>query len=1193
MNDASVTWRSLPLADGARALIEASAGTGKTWTIAALYLRLHLQQRLLPPQIVVTTFTSAAAQELRERLRARLLRALARADAADARADAADSDDVDVWMDECWHADPSQRAADALHLRLALAEFDRAPITTLHGLCGKIIAEHGLMIGADFSADTMTSGNGLDAQLRDDAWRRIVQAPPAQRSAGETAWAQAGYKKFTEALTRACEPGMDVRCIDLSALKALMTAKNAQVLRDGANSIRHQSKKRTLKDRLSNLADYLLAGDVNVLPKICTDKKQTLDILLRDQVPPETLAAVSQHPAIVLARAVLACVPKDPQAPILAQTLAEARQWLLGERERRLRARSELSFDAMIARVADALAGDGGAELAVCVRQRWPIALVDEFQDTDARQFDILDHLWPQATTGDATADACTRRLSLVMIGDPKQAIYAFRGGDIAAYQRAGATARTHMRLDVNRRSTPEFVAACNELFDAPDSALGRDGKDAIRYIPARACAAKDGDRTLTIDGQPCARPLAIHQRRSSEDKKEGAEYLRDQALDACARHIATMLQERRHRIGGELLAPGDLAVLLPANRDIAALRTRLTACGVPSVGAGTQSVFASDSARDLQVIFYAIAHPHDVMALRAALATPLFFDRDFAAIRALADDADGWQRIVLQFAGWHQQWQRDGVQAVLASLIASQAAPLGGRADSERRLTDLRHLGELLQARARDGDGVQGLLTWLAEQRAGDSDDEAGDERQLRVESDARRVRLMTLHACKGLQFPVVFLPLLWAHKGKSIPFPLARANDGKRRLLDLGGPEYDATLEAAQWESQDERFRVLYVALTRAQYACHVYALDRDVVKNEHERSALQVQLSRLRSRAGENPLERTCPHVDWSEDWPETSISYQPDAAASPALRAARPLVPAPRPFLGRYSFSSLVHRTAEPGDNGGASDEPAGTNQIIDASEEITSTHPQLIELERWKGTEFGTALHSVFEKKSPGASLSSQHALVQRCLHDNGIDFAHDPHLPALVATRLQAVLDAPLHLADGAALRLRDLRPAQQRHEMAFCFALDGAQMKRLREVCKDHGQSDVLPEQAPATLRGTMSGFIDLVFEHEGRFHVLDWKSNWLGARLDDYAPTALRGAMDHHHYRFQALLYTIALDRYLRSRLPDYDRSRQLGAAVYLFVRAVGLSADAGVWSQRFSDAFVAAADAALAHGEAGVMA
>lgn len=1192
MNDASITWRSLPLADGARALIEASAGTGKTWTIAALYLRLHLQQRLLPPQIVVTTFTNAAAQELRERLRARLLRALARADAADASADATDSDDVDVWLDECWHADPSRRAADALHLRLALAEFDRAPITTLHGLCGKIIAEHGLATGADFSADTMTSGKGLDAQLRDDAWRRIVQVATAQRSAGGSAWAQAGHEEFTKALARACEPGVDVRRIDLSALKALMTAENAQVLRDGSNSIRLQSPKTALKKRLSELADYLQAGDVTVLPKICTDKKQTLDTLLRDQVPPETLAAVSQHPAIVLARAVLACVPKDPQAPILAQALAEARQWLLGERDRRLRARSELSFDAMIARVADALTGGGGAELAACVRQRWPIALVDEFQDTDARQFDILDHLWPQAATGDAAADARTRLPQLVMIGDPKQAIYTFRGGDIAAYQRAGATARTHMRLDINRRSTPEFVAACNELFDAPDSALGRDGKDAIRYIPARACAAKDGDKTLTVNGQPCAQPLAIHERRSSEDK-ERAEDLRDQSLDACARHIATMLHERRHRIGGELLAPGDLAVLLPANRDIAALRTRLTAHGVPSVGAGTQSVFASDSARDLQVILYAIAHPHDVMALRAALATPLFFDRDFAAIRALADDTEGWQRIVRQFAGWHQQWQRDGVQAVLASLIAGQAAQLGGRADSERRLTDLRHLGELLQARAQDGDGIQGLLTWLAEQRTGDSDEDAGDERQLRVESDARRVRLMTLHACKGLQFPVVFLPLLWAHKGKPISFPLARACDGKRRLLDLGGPQFDATREAAQWEDQDERFRVLYVALTRAQYACHVYALDQDVAKDEHERSALQVQLSRLRTRVGKPPFAVAFPHVEWSNGWPKTSSIYQPDAAAPPARRAARTLALAPRPFLGRYSFSSLVHRTAEPGDNGGASDEPVGASQIIEASDEVTSAHPHLIELERWKGTEFGTALHSVFEKTSPDAPLRAQLALVQRCLHDNGIDFAHDAHLPALVATRLQAVLDTPLRLADGAALRLRDLRPAQQRHEMAFCFALDGAQMKRLREVCKNHEQSDLLPEQAPATLRGTMSGFIDLVFEHEGRFHVLDWKSNWLGARLDDYAPAALREAMDRHHYRFQALLYTIALDRYLRSRLPDYDRSRQLGAPVYLFVRAVGLGADAGVWSQRFPDAFVAAADEALAHGETGVMA
>ena len=1205
MSDAPLTWNTLPIAGGTRALIEASAGTGKTWTITALYLRLQLQERLLPPQIVVTTFTNAAAQELRERVRARLLEALARADAEAQPATAArgepsavatppDTDEIAHWLDARWRADPSQRTTDALHLRLALAEFDRAPISTLHGLCSRIIAEHGLATGGDFTTGAMTSGAGLDARLRDDAWRRIVQSPPTARSAGDLAWANAGYSAFSTALAKACAPGVDVAPIDLSPLQAMMTADNAEALRQGATSIRYQSRKTKLKNRLLDLAEFLQETDATTRSPDIREKGEDLDALLDDQVAPEALAAARKHPAIMLARKVLALLPADPQAPAKAHTLAATRQWLLSERERRLRASAQISFDAVIARVADALEGVDGAALAASVRGQWPIALVDEFQDTDARQFAILDRLWPTVPGAACAPMAAGRSPQLVMIGDPKQAIYAFRGGDIQAYAKAGTTAQMRMRLDVNRRSSAAYVAACNELFAEPASVLGCTDTGAIRYVPAIADAARPGKKTLTIDGQDCTQPLWIHERIPTADKI-GNEDLRARALDACARHIAALLQERRHRIGDRLLAPGDVAVLLPANRDIGALRKRLAEFDVPCVGAGAQSVFASDSARDLQVILYAIARPHDEPAIRAALATAPFFGRDFQALRACGDDAAAWQHIQLRFAQWQRQWPERGVQAVLTALIAAQAERLGGRADSERRLTDLRHLGELLQARAQAGDGPQALLTWLTEQREGDgSDDDAGDERQLRVESDALRVRLMTLHACKGLQFPLVFLPLLWAHKGSpTMPLPLVREAGSDRRLLDLGGTDFAATLTAARREDLDERFRVLYVALTRAQYGCHVYALDHATDTDPLRCSALQAQLARVRACAGHHPNARSCPHIAWSQGWDWHGRRYVADTPPPPGTRQARTLALAPRPYAGSYSFSSLAHRQEDTVEVSGGSDESGVHRPAVTASDDGSPDHPQLATLEHWKGSEFGVAIHSVLERRAFDRPLTAQLQWVKHCLRENGIDPDQMPGLPARVAERLQAVLAAELRLADGGHVRLGEVPQARQCHEMSFRFALDGARMHRLREVCTEHGEPDLVPAPTPVLLRGTMRGVIDLVFEHEGRFHVLDWKSNWLGARLAAYAPDAIRVAMDLRHYRFQALLYTIALDRYLRSRLPDYDRCHQLGAAVYLFVRAVGLAKDAGVWTQRFPDALIAAADAVLAQSDAEVAA
>ncbi len=1187
MNAASLDWRTLPMAGDGRGLIEASAGTGKTWTIAALYQRLLLEQRLLPPQVVVTTFTNPAARELRDRLRARLVAAASLADlhSRSALPDGGDDrGDDDQWLVERWTGDPSLLAGDRIHLRLALAELDLAPVTTLHGLCGLLLSEHALETGTGFTAGTMTSGKALDAELRDDRWRRLAQSHADDLDAGDRAWAEAGRAAFDKALARVCEPGVGVRAIPLDATEcdAVMHRDRARAIRAWLPQAAFKTVKSTMRRGLESLASFIEAGDPHATWP--TGMRADLDKPLESQFKEAFVATARAHPVIANARHALEVLALA-QVQVRAEALARHREALLRDRELRQRERGQVSYETLIARALAALEGPNGNDLAERLRGTWNVALVDEFQDTDARQYAILDRIWRDRDR--------SPRGRVVVIGDPKQAIYGFRGGDIDAYLKARGDARDVMRLAINRRSSAGYVAACNELFGCAGEALSADPDAPIRYEEAFPKPSARDDRALTCDGGPCARPLAFHvlppmapgEADDAARAQPKAAELREQALEACANHIATLLQERRHRIGDERLVPGDLAVLLPTNEDIVRLREHLAARGVPCVGAGTRAVFATDIARTLQVLLHGIAHAHEPAAVRAALATRFFHDRDFDLLRTLSDDSAAWQREQQRFTDWHRQWQGEGVQAVIGAVIAASSDRFAGRTDMERALTDLRHLGELLQARAARGDGPAALLAWFADQREGGgaADEDAEDEQQLRIESDARRVRLMTLHKSKGLQFPVVFLPLSWFATGRDEKLPLVRDATTGERLLDLGGPGLPEAQRAAEHAAQEERFRVLYVALTRAQHACHVYALGHDATPDP-KRSALSALLARLHDRLDGRPVEDACPHVAWSWGWEWPARRYEPERKATERDRRAERM-PAPRPLEGRHSFTTLAQRRDPASGDDAASDESTAESGVVASTADEGESHPELVALAAWRGTAFGNALHAIFEQRDIAMPMRAQHALVLRCLHEAGFAGADAEAMVRRLAARVQAVLDTPLPLDDGRTLRLADLSLHAMHAEMGFHYALDGASLQRLREACARHGEPDLVPPHASSVLRGLMSGAIDLVFEHAGRFHVLDWKSNFLGEGLADYAPSALRVAMDSHHYRFQALLYAVALDRYLRSRLRGYRREAQLGAAVYLFVRAIGLAPDAGIWTQRFDDGLLAAVDAVLA--------
>jgi exodeoxyribonuclease V beta subunit len=1227
----ATTWSTLALGAGGRSLIEASAGTGKTWTISVLYLRLLLEEKLEPRQIVVTTFTDAAAQELRERIRGRIGWAMRKAEAAlQPAADAAPVATADAagekgdgaaaaesaapapekaWLHARWSASPDATAdaasvqADLNRLRLALAELDLAPIGTLHGLCRCILTDFPFECGTAFDLGEMVDGRGVNDELLDDLWRRLGQggaavvgwtaagrpaeAPVALRAPslrspdlGEefafgplerAAWSL-GRDSLGKYLEKALQPGISVQLPAAAAGVPATPQALGQLLLDwSADAAKFKRPDAKLRTAARKLGEFLLERS-GEFPSAAID--EVLASPPDKYLKPDALAKGGHEPVLAAFRAARQWLPLF---------LARNRERLLQIRARRLAAAGKLTFDELITRVHAALQVEGSA-LADRLFEAWPVALVDEFQDTDAQQYGILDRIYRDA--GGA------QRGRLIMIGDPKQAIYRFRGGDIHAYLAARESAKDKITLDTNFRSSSAFVAALNALYAQAGTVLSSDPAHPIHYEPVQA-KGRDQD-PYAIDGQPCAQPLAIHY--WSEGVPEAAGERKDAALEACANQIVELLSGG-HTIGSRPLAPGDIAVLLPGNADIADLRARLQARQVPCVTTNKDSVFTSGWARELQIVLHAALHPRDDGAVRAALATNLG-GKTYDELRALATQPDAWQREVAVFQELERLWQKRGVLAVVRRLVEDASSRLFARADRERVLTDLRHLGELLQAQSEQLPGRELLLAWLADQRnGGGGAGEAIDELQLRIESDAARVTLMTVHSSKGLEFELVLLPLMWAntHNARDT-IAVVHDEASGQRVIAFG----DEAMQRYRQEGQDERFRLLYVALTRARHACHVYALAPGRPMNRRAKSAdtdpnrapLDTLLERL-LRDGRPPAMA---HVAWSAgpwSWPQRI--WQPADAPVEPERHVR-AEPTPVPFESRYSFSALANgaRVAAQEDTP-ASDEdavvptsPLAADSAPDAGPEPLdeAAHAALAWLAPIAGAEFGNAVHAIFERRVIGQPLAAQHDLVRQCLADERVRLRERPldELVPHLAARVQATLDTPLLPERDPTLTLGALPSYAQRAEMEFDFVLDEVSLRQLRQVC------DFVPGIASHTLRGLMNGKIDLVFEHAGRFHVLDYKTNRLGdgTRLSAYAPARLTRAMDAHDYRFQALLYTVAVDRYLRQRLPHYRRSEHLGEAIYLFVRATGIAPEhaphAGIWTHRFDESLLDAVDRVL---------
>ncbi|MDE2154951.1 MAG: UvrD-helicase domain-containing protein [Xanthomonadaceae bacterium] len=1181
-------WRRMPL-DG-RILIEASAGTGKTWNIGLIYLRLLLERDLRVEQILVTTFTDAAAQELRERLRRRLIEAERRLH-PDAAPDpsAADGSLESYLAALCPDAD---RARHALRkIQLARADLDRAPISTIHALCQRIQRDYPLESGAAFASDKLFDEQQLQRECVEDFWRRryLTGSVDPREAALLLNDGPEGLLRDLGGLASNSDARIEAGGLaelerQIATLRTDESIAGLQRLADDATLYKRSNS--ALRSRLREIVPALRENDEAQLVKSLSDVFEPEKLCAQEAA--DSAGTLAGHPLIVALQAL---------RPLIAlrtlftrgAVLAEAAQTCREQMPQRARQRRVFTYGMLIDTVHQRLCGGhGGDMLAGRLFEAFPVALIDEFQDTDQHQFAIFDRIYRERGT-------------LVMIGDPKQAIYSFRGGDIAAYLRAAEQAGRRYSLGTNHRSSRALVEALNNWYGHTEGGFGH---PQIRYQQVHP-AAKADQKPYTVDGALVAQPLVIHPFRGDAAGKDGKPLqvlgeLESLALEDCANRIAELLDDPRQQIGGERVTPGDIAVLLSTNRQIAALRTRLIARGVPCVGSGRGSVFAGEVARELELILHAVLHPDDDQAVRGALATRL--------LGATLDQFSAWQNRpaafeleLERFEAWRALVRTRGVLALIGDLLAARAAALLALPDGERVLTDLRHLGELLAAQESARQGLDGLHAWLQQMRreGGDGDADAADERQLRIESDARRVQLLTIHASKGLEFPIVFLPLAWRigdRAGPRSPKLLRYHDDAGRRRMDLGSVDFIEHRGRHFREELEERLRLLYVALTRAVHAVHVYWVDRSLLSHDDGHAwewaaidQLIVQAQRKLELAGDEAslaaMAGALGGMRLAAPCSAFTRCRAPAETASP--RATQTPLPCLRPFQWLHSFSGLTRYAAAAVvvDDGEGEDE-TGTAEPAIAMEKTGSTaeDSRLLALYPLRGPRFGDAVHRVLELAGPGPVWPGQRQLLQAQLAAQAIRASNLP--PDQVLERVGRLIDRVRQADLGDGLRLIDI-PAERRIvEFEFQFPVRQVPLARLRALCNAHGQADAVPASLDATtLNGMLTGFADLIVERDGRFHVLDYKTNWLGAHLHDYRGDPLDAAMAGHHYPLQALLYTVALHRYLRQRMDGYTAEHGLGDSWYLFVRALGLAPGLGVWRRRWPAALIEALDDAFA--------
>ena len=1161
-------------------LIEASAGTGKTYTIAGLFLRLILEKQLTVNQILVVTFTKAATEELKERIRNTLL------DAKSAFLKNSSNDALVKTIVKKY----DDRALSIQLIQDALMDFDNAAIFTIHGFCQRILHDNAFETQSLFDTELVTDSTSLTREIVDDFWRKHFYSLPME-FISYLLIKISGPEYFTRLLAN--NRTSDIKIIpelekpDLASLddframfrklRTIWPKSRTQVTRllkepSLSGSVYGSLRTTTMQTGVSK-RDLTVTSMIASMDKFVDEKSDGFP-LFKDF---EKFTATKIENSIRKN-----CRPLSHEYFDICDSLYHKSVSLESEMETYLmyfkaqcfkfiqknllirKQQDNIQFyDDLLIKLKNALEDNGGEKLAQIIRKKYSAALVDEFQDTDSFQYIIFTRIFD------------SKKSILFMIGDPKQSIYSFRGADIFSYMKAARNTDSKYTLIKNWRSNPNMITAVNTIFSNINAPFVFDRIGFEKGISGKKV------KSMNEKSSPALTLWYVGANKKADTSKPLS---KTEAVPliakAVAGEISRLILDEKNNLSRGINAK-EIAVLVRTNRQAQIIKKNLSSKGIPSVLYHTGNIFHTHEAMEMERILLSIAEPGNDRAFNAAVVTDILgvFGEDLDSINGEPFWLEAKSR---RFREYFRLWARYGFIRMFRMLMAEEKVRerLLSFPDGERRLTNLLHLAEILHQKSSEKKlGITGMLKWLSEQRNAEIPE--SETHQLRLESDDQAVKIITIHKSKGLEFPVVFCPFAWEGsliEDREILFHDKDVNE--TLTLDLGSKNIATHLAIAQNERLAENLRLLYVAITRAIHKCYLvwgrfntaetsaiaYLLHykgqpedilrenlltslREDVLNKNEEDLLQ-DLKRLSKKSEGSikivslPLGESMEYITGEGDKEELSCRH----------------------FSGKidttWNISSFSHLISQRAVDRELPDRDVYHDLYTPTTENDLQLHKKENIFSFPKGTRAGIFFHDVFEHIDFVESCTEEKI---KLISNKLKEYRFESKWQKPVCSMVDNVLSVPLCI-NNTTLMLSSVHCRNRINEMEFYFPLKPVSPNRLRKIFADYGGialvddfPDRLGRLSFSLTKGFMKGYIDMVFYEQDRYWLVDWKSNFLGNSVENYGKNVLNTVMSRDFYILQYHLYVTALHQYLQLRIPEFTYERHFGGVFYIFIRGV----------------------------------
>ena len=1179
-------------------LIEASAGTGKTYAISGLFVRLIIESQFTADQILVVTFTKAATDELKERIRKKLM---------EAKEAFIKGSGEDSFINELVQkTDDQKQAADRLHD--ALVDFDRAAIFTIHGFCQRILHENAFETGSLYDTELITDQKTLLLEIAEDFWRKNLyrQSPEFINYVLKYTNIK-GPEDFLKLIARAKTrdmkiiPGIkkaDIKSLDtyreiFKRLKSKWHDSRDEVIKllndPSLKATTYGSLKViSMADNMDNFAALKSTG----FPLFDKFENFTATKIIKstkkNQISPcHEFFNFCDELKLIYSELE---TEFDHYTLFLKTQIFEYAKSEIIERKKK---KNIQFYDDLLYNVRDALRQDakgGKNALARAVRHKYRAALVDEFQDTDFIQYEIFTRLFS------------LKESSLFMIGDPKQAIYGFRGADIFSYMEAALGADYKYTLFENWRSKPGLVTAVNTIFSNVKSPFVFDKIIFDKAEPAKKPDVKTDFKTgvkpdVKIDKQNALLKLWYVDSRKAVGRKGGKPVNKSVNKSDAVMLISNAVSGEIARITSYTDHPvksGDIAVLVRTNRQAGIIKDSLSKRNIPSVLYSAGNIFDSEEAMEMERVLSGIAEPGNERRLKSALVTRLLgvSAQEFDSAENTIQGLETW---MVKFREYFKIWNNHGFIHMYRFFMTEEGVKkrILSLDDGERRLTNLLHISEILHKESEEKNlRMTGLIKWLSEQR--DPSTPRLEEHQLRLESDELAVKIITIHKSKGLEFPVVFCPFCWESsmaKDKEIVFH--DINRNRDLTFDIGSKEIENHIALAQNELLAENLRLLYVALTRAKELCYLvwgrinkaetsamaYLLhdllhDKNIVKTDDIIAELKKRFNRLDDDEVLADLklisDKSNGTIELSLIPNKNNLKYKTFLEKEDKYYC--------RNFKGKIdrkwkisSYSSLVYDKIQdnelPDHDSVYLPKLKATDSHIDFqsfSRQFEQTaFPEENDIFSFpKGAKAGIFFHDIFENIDFKQDLADiKESLITDKLHEYGFELKWKN----VICHMINNVISTPL-FTDRNNFLLSSISGRDRINEMEFYFPLKTVTPKKIRKIFSDYGGINI-PAEFPSNMerlsfspsRGFMKGYIDMIFRHNDKFYLVDWKSNHLGNNTGDYKKASIDRIMSEDLYILQYHIYLLALHQYLKLHVPEYSYESDFGGILYLFLRGI----------------------------------